>query len=159
MDITSFNISNLSVIAVAVSAAFIAALWLSIIFWVIRDIRSRSRDPLMTFLSVLLVIVLFIPGIIIYRIIRPGQTFEEKYHAALEEEALLREMEKQLHCPSCGKPVKENWLLCPNCHTKMKKKCIACGGLMELQWNICPICGEQQQKPYNEISGKPESAK
>lgn len=149
MDIKAFNLGNLTSIAVVLAAAFIAALWLGIIFWVIRDIRSRSRDPLMFILSLLLVIVLFIPGVLIYRIIRPGKTFEEKYQAALEEEALLQEMERQIKCPSCGKQVRSDWIICPNCHTKMKKKCISCGGLMELQWNICPYCGEQQQKPYN----------
>lgn len=143
------QLDNLTIIIIAILAAFLAALWLSLIFWTIRDIRSRTHDPLMVFLSLLLVIILFIPGVLIYLIIRPNKTFEEKYQAALEEEALLQEMEKQRKCPGCGKPIGQDWILCPACHTKLKKKCTQCGSILELQWNLCPFCGEHQQKPYN----------
>jgi RNA polymerase subunit RPABC4/transcription elongation factor Spt4 len=37
--------------------------------------------------------------------------------------------------------VKENWVVCPNCHTKLKKTCHQCNKLMELPWNLCPYCG------------------
>ncbi|HVN16143.1 MAG TPA: zinc ribbon domain-containing protein, partial [Anaerolineales bacterium] len=37
--------------------------------------------------------------------------------------------------------VKDEWQVCPNCHTKLKKTCHNCGKLMELPWNICPYCG------------------
>lgn len=157
MSITTEALSNLSVAAIAVGAAFITALWLSIIFYVIKDIRSRSRDPLLALLSILLVIVLFIPGVLIYWIIRPSKTIEQKYQAALEEEALLRDMEKQPKCPGCSRNISDNWLLCPHCHTKLKKKCVQCGKLLELQWNICPFCGNIQQKPYNKNIAVPNS--
>jgi len=37
--------------------------------------------------------------------------------------------------------VKEDWQICPNCHTKLKKACQNCSKFMELPWNICPYCG------------------
>ncbi len=44
-------------------------------------------------------------------------------------------------CPGCGRHAKEDWVVCPNCHTKLKKPCHKCDRLMELPWNLCPYCG------------------
>ena len=144
----SFTMKNLMTYAVAFGIAFIAALWIGLILWVLRDIRSRPRDPFMIILSVFFVIVLFLPGIFVYLFIRPRKTFEQKYQDAIEEEALLREIGISEKCPSCGHSIQNDWILCPYCHTKIKKKCVSCGKALELPWNLCPYCGEQQQKPF-----------
>lgn len=123
------------------AAAFIVALWLSLIFWTYRDIKARARDPLSRILAVLVVAVLFLPGILIYLILRPAQTLEDEYQQTLEEEALLQAIEESPLCPGCGRRIKDNWSICPNCHTKLRKNCHHCGKLMELPWNICPYCG------------------
>ncbi|NLG71190.1 MAG: zinc ribbon domain-containing protein [Chloroflexi bacterium] len=126
---------------VAWGGAFLAALWLSLVIWTYRDIRSRARDPFTRVLAVLVVAVLFLPGILIYLILRPQRTLEEDYQHTLEEEALLQAIENSSLCPGCGRRVKENWIICPNCHTKLKKSCHQCNRLMELPWNLCPYCG------------------
>jgi RNA polymerase subunit RPABC4/transcription elongation factor Spt4 len=113
---------------------------LSLVFWTYRDIRARARDPLARILAVLVVAVLYIPGIVIYLILRPARTLEDEYQQTLEEEALLQAVEESPLCPGCGRRVKENWIVCPNCHTKLKKNCHQCGKLMELPWNLCPYC-------------------
>jgi RNA polymerase subunit RPABC4/transcription elongation factor Spt4 len=92
-------------------------------------------------LAVLVVAVLFLPGIVVYLILRPQRTLEDEYQHTLEEEALLQSIEETPVCPGCGRRVKDNWLVCPNCHTKLKKTCLQCGKLMELPWNLCPYCG------------------
>jgi RNA polymerase subunit RPABC4/transcription elongation factor Spt4 len=135
------SLSNLLLILTAWGGAFVAALWLGLVFWTYRDIRSRARDPLARILAVLVVAVLFLPGIIIYLILRPSRTLEEEYQSTLEEEALLQAIEESPLCPGCGRRVKDNWMICPNCHTKLKKTCHKCGKLMELPWNLCPYCG------------------
>lgn len=134
-------LNNFLLILAAWGGAFLAALWLSLIIWVFRDIRSRARDPLARFLSVLVVAVLFLPGIVIYLILRPPRTLEDEYQHSLEEEALLSAIEDNVLCPGCGRRVKENWMVCPSCHTKLKKNCHQCSKLMELPWNLCPYCG------------------
>ena len=83
----------------------------------------------------------FLPGIIIYLILRPAQTLEDEYQQTLEEEALLQAIEESPLCPGCGRRIKDSWSVCPNCHTKLRKNCHHCGKLMELPWNICPHCG------------------
>ncbi|MBT3391627.1 MAG: zinc ribbon domain-containing protein [Chloroflexi bacterium] len=135
------SLSKFMLILTAWGGAFIAALWLSLIIWTYRDIRNRARDPLGRILAVLVVAVLFLPGIVIYMILRPHRTLDDEYQHTLEEEALLRSIEDTPVCPGCGRRSKESWKICPNCHTKLKKPCHQCGKLMELPWNLCPHCG------------------
>ncbi len=138
-DPTSFK--NFILIMTAWGGAFVAALWLSLVIWTYRDIRRRARDPLARILAVLVAAVLFLPGIIVYLILRPPRTLEEEYQASLDEEALLQTIEDAALCPGCSRRVKDNWVVCPNCYTKLKKPCHQCGKLMELPWNLCPYCG------------------
>ncbi len=133
--------SSVFLILVAFGGSFLAALWLALIVWTWRDIRNRARDPLSQTLAVLVVAVLNLPGVLVYLILRPAHTLEEDYQKTLEEEALLASIEDQSLCPGCERRVKDDWQVCPNCHTKLKKGCLACGKLMELPWNICPYCG------------------
>jgi RNA polymerase subunit RPABC4/transcription elongation factor Spt4 len=141
MSLDPFAISNVVLVLSAWGAAFLAALWLSLVIWTYRDIRSRTRDPLMRILGALVVTILFLPGLVVYLILRPPRTLEEEYQHSLEEEALLQTIEDSQLCPGCGRRVRENWMVCPGCHTKLKKTCHHCGKLMELPWNLCPFCG------------------
>lgn len=134
-------ISNFFLIVFAWGSAFVAALWLSLVIWTFRDIRARAHDPLARILAVLVVGVLFLPGIVIYLILRPQKTLEDEYQQNLEEEALLRSIEENPLCPGCGRRVKENWIVCPSCHTRLKKSCHHCGKPMDLAWDLCPFCG------------------
>lgn len=141
MTFNPTTLSNFVLILAAWGGAFLAALWLSLVIWTYRDIRGRARDPLARILAVLVVAVLFLPGIAVYLILRPPRTLEEEYQHTLEEEALLQAIEDANLCPGCGRRVKESWMVCPNCHTRLKKNCHQCGKLMDLPWNLCPYCG------------------
>ncbi len=134
-------LSTLVLVATGFAAAFFAALWLSLIIWTYRDIRRRARDPLARILAVLVVAVLFLPGILVYFILRPAKTLEEDFQESLEEEALLQSIEDNAVCPGCSRRVREDWVACPSCYTRLKKPCHQCGRLMELAWNLCPYCG------------------
>lgn len=134
-------LSSLTLILTAFAGAFIVALWVSLVIWTYRDIRARTRDPLIQTLAALLVAVLNLPGVLVYLILRPPRTLEEEYQRTLEEEALLQALEDLPLCPGCERRVKDDWQVCPNCHTKLKKTCHNCSKFMELSWNICPFCG------------------
>ena len=134
-------LSNFLLVLTAFGGAFLAALWIALVIWTYRDIRSRARDPLVQILSASLVAVLNIPGVLVYLILRPPRTLGEEYQRTLEEEALLQALEDLPLCPGCERRVKDAWQVCPNCHTKLKKSCHNCAKLMELSWNICPFCG------------------
>lgn len=121
--------------------AFIIALWIAFVIWTYRDIHNRHRDRLVHILAAGLVALLFLPGVLVYLVLRPPHTLEEEYERTLEEEALLQAIEDQSLCPGCERRISENWVVCPNCQTKLKKPCHQCGKLMELPWNLCPFCG------------------
>lgn len=141
-------------IGVALLGAFTAALWLALIIWTFRDMRSRSRDIFAQVLAALVVAVLNIPGFIVYLILRPPETLAQAYERSLEEEALLQEIEERAVCPGCTRATRPEWKICPHCQTKLKKVCTRCGELLELNWNVCANCGA----PAPGKEGKPEMA-
>lgn len=143
-------------VAAAVVGALLAALWLSLVIWTFRDMRLRSRDPFAQILAALVVALLPGVGLLIYLILRPPETLAEAYERALEEEALLQEIEERPACPGCSRVVAPGWILCPHCHTRLRKQCPDCDALLELQWNLCPFCGNQHVDPYR--VGSPEVA-
>ena len=151
--------SSLILLLVGFSGAFLLALWVTLIIWTWRDIRSRARDSLAQILATLVVAILFIPGILIYLILRPNRTLEEEYQRTLEEEALLASIEDQAVCPGCERRIKDDWQVCPNCQTKLKKPCHQCGRLMELPWNICPFCGTPAPGMRRDVSTIDEAVK
>lgn len=135
------SLNNLIMGLAAWGGAFLVALWLSLIIWTYRDISSRAREPMLRILPVIIVALLFLPGMVIYLILRPPRTLEDEYQHTLEEEALLQSIEDVSQCPGCGRHIKDDWMVCPNCHTRLKKTCHQCRKLMELSWNLCPYCG------------------
>jgi hypothetical protein len=163
MNLDPAVLKQITLIGTGFSIAFLVALWLSLIFWAYRDIRTRSRDRYMRILAVVVVALLFLPGILIYLILRPGKTLEEEYQSSLEEEALLQTIEDSAVCPGCGRRVHPEWLACPSCHTRLKKKCERCGKVIDLPWNLCPWCetpvsGMQREAPVviHDQEPKPE---
>ena len=92
MDPTTLG--NLTTALGAWGIAFLLALWLSLIYWTYRDAQARLRDRMRRLLAVAVSVVLFIPGVIIYLLLRPTRTLEEEYLLTLEEEALLRAIEE-----------------------------------------------------------------
>ena len=132
----------------ALLAAFLTALWIGLVIWAFRDIRARSRDIFAQILATLMVLIFFplfpFPGLILYLILRPRETLSEVYERSLEEEALLQGIEERMACPGCNRRIEESFMICPTCHTRLKKACPACGRLLHLRWNICPYCGAVQ---------------
>jgi RNA polymerase subunit RPABC4/transcription elongation factor Spt4 len=149
-------LSNLMLVLTGFGAAFAVSLWISLIIWTSRDIRSRTRDPLVRILAVFLPTVLFLPGILIYLILRPAHTLDEEYERALEEESLLAAIEDAALCPGCNRRVQTDWVICPGCHTRLKKACEECGKPIDLAWDLCPFCGAPTADAQIEETGELE---
>lgn len=141
------NLGVILQVIIALFGAFLLAFWISMIVWTFRDVRSRSRDIFAQLLATLMVIVFNAPGLLLYFILRPPQTLAEVYDRALEEEALLKDIEERLTCPGCKRKVEADFTFCPDCHTRLKKACPACERLLHLKWNICPYCGASPGAP------------
>lgn len=139
------TIATVAGVLVAGLGAFLFAFWVSMGIWTFNDIRSRSRDWLAIALASLLVLIFPIVGLILYIMIRPKETLAEIYDRALEEEALLRELEGTTACHQCSMPIKEEWVFCPTCHAQLQHTCHNCGNLVRSEWGICVHCGTAQQ--------------
>jgi RNA polymerase subunit RPABC4/transcription elongation factor Spt4 len=136
------DIGTILLAIVAFVSAFIAALWMSLVIWTFRDMRLRSRDIFAQLLASLVVLIFGPLGLLIYLILRPQETLAEAYARTLEEEALLQDIaEEKPVCPECKHRIEPDFILCPACHTELRKACPHCGRLMLLRWDICPYCG------------------
>ncbi len=126
---------------VAFLGAYLLAIWISLVIWTLRDIRVRTRDYFVQILSVLLVVVFNVPGLLLYFLLRPRETLAEAYERELSEEALLQDIEEKQACPVCHQRIHSDYLLCPNCLTKLKRQCDNCHRIISLRWTVCPYCG------------------
>ncbi len=46
-------------------------------------------------------------------------------------------------CANCGYPVEHDYVMCPNCHTRLKNLCPTCHHALDPQWSVCPYCTTQ----------------
>jgi len=141
------NIGVILQVIIALFGAFFLAFWVSLVIWTFRDVRSRSRDIFAQLLATLMVMVFNLPGLLFYFILRPQETLAEAYERSLEEEALLQDIEERLVCPGCKRKTQPDFIICPDCHTRLKKSCPNCRHLLHLKWNICPYCGAGPASP------------
>lgn len=126
----------------ALLIAYAVVLWLGTLVWVFRDSRERTRDGWTQTVALLLVIVFNFPGLLLYLLLRPRETLTEAYERRLEAEALMRDLpEPRPACPTCNRPMREDFLLCPYCRSKLRQPCTGCGQALELGWTACPYCG------------------
>lgn len=162
MDFESIlnTIQPFVIMIAALFAAFLTATWISSVIWAFRDIRARSRDIFAQILATLMVLIFFplfpLPGLALYMILRPRETLAEIYERSLEEEALLQGIEERLACPGCNRRIEDAFMICPTCHTRLKKACPTCGQLLHLRWNICPYCGAVQTAAKSTLAPPPQ---
>jgi hypothetical protein len=127
---------------------YAVVLWLGTIVWTYRDIGERTRDGLSQAVAVLLVVVFNLPGFFLYLVLRPHETLSEAYERRIEQQAIMREFTEQRHdCPTCQRAVKEDFLLCPYCRTRLQATCSGCARPLQLNWAACPYCGAQGPAP------------
>ena len=126
----------------AIGIAYLIALWFALIAWTFRDIEARSRSVFTQVFSTLLVALFFVPGLMLYLILRPKETLDQAFQRALEEEYLLQDLDDLPLCQGCQRTVDPEFVLCPHCQTALRGPCPACSRLIDLRWNVCPYCAE-----------------
>jgi RNA polymerase subunit RPABC4/transcription elongation factor Spt4 len=115
---------------------------LGLTVWTYVDIRSRSESLLVQLFSTLLILLTGLPGFLVFYLLRPHEKISDADARTLEREYILQDFEQRPVCPTCQRGSEPDFLLCPYCHTPLKKKCSACGRLMDLTWQMCPYCGQ-----------------
>jgi RNA polymerase subunit RPABC4/transcription elongation factor Spt4 len=159
MFIDQSDLASVIVIFSSILIGFVVALWLVLVIWTYRDIRSRTRDKLVPVLASIMVFLLFLPGWVLYLILRPQKTLEDIYRQSLEEETLLQTIEEVNACPGCERQVDFDWMICPSCQTILRKSCKQCGKLIELSWDICPYCTTPVPGMRKEVHQSPTDEK
>src|ERR671915_917242 len=94
----------------ALAGAYVVALWFVLAVWTFRDIESRSRSVVTQVFSTLLVVLFFVPGVLLYLILRPKETLDEAFQRSLEEEYLLQDLEELPLCPGCARYVEDDFV-------------------------------------------------
>jgi RNA polymerase subunit RPABC4/transcription elongation factor Spt4 len=138
-------------VLLALGGAYLLALWFVLVVWTFRDIETRSKSVVTQVVSTLLVVLFYVPGVLLYLILRPKETLDASFQRSLEEEYLLQDLEELPLCRTCQHYVEEDFMLCPHCQTQLRDACVACARLVDLRWAVCPYCGtEQNRKPAEE---------
>ncbi len=122
--------------------AYLVLLWAASVLWAYRDIRGRSEDVVVQVLAVSLALLLPFAGLVLHIILRPRQTLSEKYERTLEEQYLRRDLEEPFVCPNCQRGIEPDFILCPHCHTHLRRRCESCSKVIDLTWSVCPYCAE-----------------
>ena len=114
----------------------IVCLYALSIVWISRDARLRGEAPMKW------MIIGLVPGagIIAYLLLRPPMLAMDRDEQELEVALKQRELMRYGECVKCGYPVKDDYILCPNCQTQLRNMCPGCGKPMEPSWPVCPYC-------------------
>ena len=97
------------------------ALPITIGVYVYRDATRRGMNAAMWTLIALLAPSLI--GFIIYLLIRGSYS--------------------DLECPNCKTPIKEDYVRCPKCGSKLRPSCPNCSAPVETDWTVCPRCATE----------------
>jgi RNA polymerase subunit RPABC4/transcription elongation factor Spt4 len=130
----------------ALAGGYLIVLWFALVVWTYRDIGSRSNSVVTQVFATLLSLLFFIPGTLLYMLMRPRTTLDEAFQRSLEEEYLLQDIEETSLCPSCQRQVSDDYILCPHCQSSLKHACASCSQLIKIGWPVCPYCGSDQSE-------------
>ena len=50
-------------------------------------------------------------------------------------------------CPACRAVIAPDYVLCPECHTRLRASCSECGRPLQARWTCCPYCGVEVAAP------------
>jgi len=145
------TVARTAQILIALCGAYLAALWVVLIVWTYRDSESRSRSVVTQAFSTMLSAFFFIPGVLLYMVLRPKETLDATFARSLEEEYLLQDIESAKVCSRCSKAVEEDWVVCPHCHNQLQQACVNCGRSYDTSWSICPYCAHAKGTPVSTI--------
>ena len=122
--------------ALSVVVVCLVILYVLSIIWVARDAYMRGT---MWYLWAIIALVPLL-GVIAYCLLRPPLLQIDRDEQELEVALKQRELMKYGECASCGYPVEADYVMCPNCHQRLKNLCSTCHHALDPSWNVCPYC-------------------
>ncbi len=115
------------------------ALYVLVVVWVARDAYKRGANVVLWTIIALIPIV----GVIAYCMLRPPLYKLDETEQELEVALKQRELSKYGECANCGYPVRDDYVICPHCHQRLKNQCPNCGHALDPSWDVCPYCATQ----------------
>ena len=129
---------------------YLVIIWLATAYWAFRDMQQRSDNAILPYIAaagiILFTPIFFIFAVWVYKIVRPHEKIGEVWERNLAEEALLAEVESIHHCPTCERRIDDEWIICPNCRTRLKRVCPNCSRLVGMDWSLCAWCGKDFER-------------
>ena len=122
--------------ALTVIVVALVILYVLSIIWVARDAYQRGT------VWYLWAIVALIPllGVIAYCLLRPPLLLVDRDEQELEIALKQRQLMRYGECATCGYPVEADYVVCPNCHQRLKNVCSHCEKALDPAWTVCPYC-------------------
>lgn len=129
--------------ALTVLIVFLVALYVLVVVWVARDAYQRGTN------WIVWAVIALIPaiGFIAYLLLRPPLLQVDRSEQELEIALKQRQLMHYGECANCGYPVEADYVLCPNCHTRLKNLCTNCHHALDPTWTVCPYCGKPVGAP------------
>ena len=122
--------------AFTVLMGLLVVLYVLVVVWVARDANQRGAVWWIWAIVALIPIV----GFIAYLLMRPSLLEVDREEQELEIAIKQRQLMKYGECAKCGYPVEADYVVCPNCLSRLKNLCVNCGHALEPGWSVCPYC-------------------
>lgn len=121
--------------------------WIMVVIWVWFDASERSSSLVFKIFSVVITLIFNVFGLLIYLLVRPADSYEERYLSELEKKYLQLETSGIIKCPSCTFDLEPGFVVCPRCGESVKVRCERCNEYIESHWEYCAYCGVQREVP------------
>ncbi len=138
--------SSLLFLGVLLLILYVALLLVALAYNVVRDARRRSPSIPVAIFACRLAFVPPVLGALIFLGIRPPRTLAEERSLALEQQILEEPPSgtpETRPCPTCGRDIEEEFVICPYCRTQFARRCTVCERRLRLGWPVCPFCATE----------------
>jgi len=133
-------------LGIVLVSLYVALLLVALAYNVVRDARRRSASIPFAVFAFLLAFVPPFLGALIYLVVRPPRTLDEERSLALEQQILEEPPStapETRPCPTCGRDIEEEFVICPYCRTQFARRCTVCERRLRLGWPVCPYCAAE----------------
>jgi predicted RNA-binding Zn-ribbon protein involved in translation (DUF1610 family) len=141
-------------VVVSVAFAYLVLLWLAAALWAFVDMRRRTTSAVTPYATAAVVIVaspvLFPLALLLHLIVRPRETVVDRQVERLRDTVLEAEADLPT-CPSCSRPIEDEWLVCPACRVTLAHRCERCRRAVAADWDACPWCAASFEPPAEAI--------
>ena len=139
--------------AFSVMLGILVVLHALVVIWVARDAYERGTWWWLWAIVALVPVV----GVVAYILLRPQLLAVDREEQELEVAIKQRQLMKYGECANCGYPVEADYVICPNCHQRLKNLCATCNHALDPAWSVCPYCatpvGQSSRRSSGSSSG------